>query len=239
LRKNNHKIERIPPSPDFEKELLAELPPHPQQGILRLPEAFLDRNLGFSHSYQYLKSKLYLMDVQSLYHRFDGEYSFRLSQLKCFPEVGNILDGWNFPRDLDMDAMFLAEGQSIPAVFQDALAYTAFALTEFKRYSAQDGFSFLLVATDSCTFFPESWLSDWRERGNQAKRTIDPKNFIARLKEIADSEEVEFLDLYPDFSKLKDIREAHLFNDNHWNEFGHKLAGETMAAYIVSKGWIR
>lgn len=239
LDKIDGQITRIPPAPDFESKLLAELPSHPQQGILRIPEQSIDRLMGSSVAYNFLKSKIYAMDPPSLYHRFDGEYAYRLCQLRHSPKAAEALKGWYFPKDLDVDAMFLADGDNLPAAFHDALDYTQYSLSEFKKLSQQDGFNFLLVATDSCTYFPESWLMDWRERGKAAKRTINPENFISRLRTVAQGADVNFLDLYPGFAKLNDIRTAHLPDDNHWSDKGYKLAGVLIAEDVKARGWLQ
>lgn len=238
LMKTATGIERIPPSLEYQKYSLAELPPHPQQGVLRLPEKFLDKAFGFSQLYQLIRSKLYFLDVDSMYHRFDGEYAYRLSQLWCIPSVQDSLEGWNYPHDLDMDAMFLANGEAIPKAFHDALDYTTFTLKQFKSYARERGFHFLFVATDSCTFFPQSWLDDWKSTGEKLKRTINPSNFTRRVRDVAQKADVDFLDLYPAFSKLRDIRDAHLPNDNHWSPHGQTLAGELMAEDVAARGWL-
>jgi lysophospholipase L1-like esterase len=230
---------RLPPVADFDKYLLKELPSHPQQSIFRFLELKLNSLLSNSSAYEYIKNRAYILDEDSLYHHFDGEFAYRICQLKARPEIPLSLEGWHFPADLDMDAMFLAQGQNLPGVFTDAQDFTVFALEEFRRHSREDGFIFLLAATDSCTFFPESWLRDWRKKAEQGDRMIDPKNFSNRVKDAAAQAEVNYFDLYPEFARQKDIRDAHLPNDNHWNARGCQLAGKAIASHIVERGWLR
>lgn len=232
-------IQRLAPVANFDKYLLKELPPHPKQNVLRLLGLKVDSLLAQSVAYEYIKNRIYALDEESLYHRFDGEYAYRMCQLAARPEVAPLIEGWHYPADLDMDAMFLAQNQGLPRAFTDALDYTVFALKEFERHSRDNGFTFLLVATDSCTFFPESWLRDWQNKSMLQKRTIDPSNFIDKVRTVASKSGVNFFDLYPVFSKQKDIREAHLPNDNHWSSLGCQLAGKAMASHIAEQGWLK
>lgn len=151
--KENGQIKPIPLRPDWEKNILAELPSHPSQGILRLPEKNIDSILDSSALYQFVRNKIFALDKESLYHRFDGEYAYRICQLKQYPEIAESLKGWNYPKDLDMDAMFLADGNSIPQVFHDAIDYTAHALSEFKTLSQVDGFDFFYLSQQTRALF--------------------------------------------------------------------------------------
>lgn len=231
----NCEIQPVPAVADFGDHTLKELPSHPPQSMFRPLEKKLDGWFSDSRLYGFMKQSLYLLDEESLYHRFDGEYAYRLAQLARIPGAGEKLSGWNYPADLDMDAMFLADGEDIPPAFKDALDYTACAFERFKALAARDGFIFLEVFSDSCTFFPESWLRDWRKSAERSGRSIDPANFISRLRNVAESAGIDFCDLYPTFIARGDILKAHLPNDNHWSDPGQQFAGEDIAACIVQR----
>lgn len=225
-------IERINPVSDFEKHVLKELPSHPQQSIFRLLERKMDGLLSNSKVYGFMRNAIYLNDEESLYHRFDGELAYRICQLRLIPGVADKLEGWNFPNDLEIEAMFLLDGDNMPPAFSDAIDYTKYAFQQFNKLSASDGFIFLEVFSDSCTYFPDSWLTDWRRQADKGNRSIKTENFMVRLEKIAVDANIDYYNLYPSFAARGDIRKAHLPNDNHWSDFGKRFAAEDMALHI-------
>lgn len=228
-------MEAIPPVADYQRHILKELPAHPQQSMFRLLENRLNTLFSGSRFYDFIKQRLYFIDAASLYHRFDGEYAYRISQLNGLEAVKPKLAGWNYPQDLDFDGMFLADGDDLPPAFTDAIEYTAYAFRRFRQYAAEDSFVFVEVFTDSCTYFPKSWLEDWRKAAESGKRSINPENFRKRLEQVVRAEQIEFYDLYPTFVRRGDLTRAHLPNDNHWNETGKHYAAEDMAAVIAKR----
>jgi|GEM_PF-2743448 len=228
-------IEPVVADAQFEKYILKELPSHPQQSIFRLFEKNLNQVFSSSRVFDYIKNTAYHLDTESLYHRFDGEFSYRINQLQCMLGGTEKISGWNFPEDLDIDAMFLAKGNDLPLVFNEALEYTTYALEKFNAYSFQEKFDFLVIFSDSCTYFPQSWITDWEKSAGKGHREIDTARFMERLLSVVDAAGVGYYDLYPSFAKRGDITKAHLPNDNHWSDFGQKIAGDDIAAYIVER----
>lgn len=225
----------LAPDNDFKKYLLKELPPHPQQGILRPLERFLDHTFGDSKLYQFFKARVAAADTPSLYHRFDGDYAYRIAQIEAIPGVSEKLAGWRFPADLDMDGMFLADGTSLPPVFVDALNYTAYAFSRLKEEAAADHARLLVAFTDSCTYFPDSWLAQWRKAGEAAHRSINPANFMRRVLPLVRDQGIDVMDMYPKFAATKDLVDLHLPNDAHWSLRGRKLAGEVLAGAVATR----
>ncbi len=227
-------MEPIPASADYHERLLKELPPHPQQSVFLPLERRLNTLFSNSYLYNFITNRIYAIDEDSLFHRFDAEYAYRYCQLSANPGIKEKFKGWAYPYDLDMDAMFLVNEEPLPQVFSDALKYTQYAFHQFERYAKEDHFVFIEAFSDSCTYFPASWLKDWRKYAERAHRTIDPQNFVNRLEALCKAESVMTCDLYPTFAKRGDLVDAHLEGDNHWNETGKRYAAEDIAHCIAS-----
>jgi hypothetical protein len=141
----------------------------------------------------------------------------RYAALAADAEFAPRLAGWGGPAAVDMDEMFWR--RTLPPLFEDALALTAHAIWEWVALGRRDGFALVLVATDTMT---NGGADDVRHGALQ----------IERFRAIADAAGVPFLDLYPAFVAHGTPDDAHWRYDGHWNETGHRWAGEATAAFI-------
>jgi len=77
------------------------------------------------------------------------------------------------------------------------------------------------------------WLIVWQA-------TSDPNYEVIRrekLKEIMDRQGLPFLDLTTDFSEdySRNNRFHTIRGDGHWNEDGHRVAGDSLAGWLLTK----
>ena len=108
---------------------------------------------------------------------------------------------------------FIAEDP--PPVFKEALAFTAFALVEFKHGADRDGFTLLIM--------PYQWWTD----NEQDRRS-------ALLRPMADAAGIPIISMHAHMTRQGAApEEAHWPHDGHWNPAGHQWAAETLLDYLT------
>lgn len=138
------------------------------------------------------------------------------------PAHASLLDGWRSastgdkprrPANADvpsLSALFTAGNDS--PFFAETLAFTAFALDEFKKRVERDGAGLAILASH---------------------RMSDFKGGPARLKEMAAERAIPVID-QGDFIHRQgaQLRDAHWAHDNHWNTAGHRWAAQVLLEYL-------
>ena len=107
----------------------------------------------------------------------------------------------------------LAEENGGP-LYTETLAFTAFALDEFKKRAERDGAALVILAS-------------------HRMRRIPDEGALARLNELASERRIPVVD-HGDFingqgAELRDAKWAH---DVHWNLAGHRWAAEALLEYL-------
>ena len=130
------------------------------------------------------------------------------------PDLAALLDGWRpTTRERVLDP-FLVSTQNLPAVYEDALDFTAFALDQFKKRADRDGATLVILS-----------IHNMRFRGDLG---------FDRLTTLAESRGIPVIDQYDYILRQgadpkRDTRWAH---DAHWNVAGHQWAAEALLEYL-------
>ena len=152
--------------------------------------------------------------------KLDG--TFRLN-LDCFDyctgltmtnaKFDALFDGWRPTTRAGIDDLFLL-AEDMPAVYDDALDFTALALDQFKERADRDGTAMVILSTHYM-----------RTQGNLG---------FDRLTALAESRRIPVIDQYDYIlsqgaDPWNDVRWAH---DGHWNAAGHQWAAEALLQYL-------
>ena len=113
--------------------------------------------------------------------------------------------------DLPSLSALFAEGNDSP-FYTEALAFTAFALDEFKKRAERDGAGLVILASHEMSHF----------RGGPV-----------RLNEMAAERGIPVID-QGDFIHRQgaELRDAWWTYDYHWNPAGHRWAAEALLEYL-------
>ena len=129
------------------------------------------------------------------------------------PHYAKLLDGWRATTREGINDPFLIT-QDMPAVYEDALDFTGFALDQFRERADRDSTALVILST-------------------QLMRTNSSLGFD-HLTALAESRGIPVIDLYDYILRQganpwKDVRWAH---DGHWNATGHRMAAEVLLEYL-------
>lgn len=220
----------IPIAPDYQKHFLKELPPAHSRTLHTVIGDFLDKTLGWSFAYNWLKDVVSHSN-ETGFLRGDREYAFRYFQLSTDPRFKRLLSGWNFPEDLDVNNMFWTATDKMPGVFVEALKSTKCALIAFNELAATNGFQFLLAVTDDCSAQNELVKREFQYRSRMTERVFIDMECKNKIVSIARETGTDYIDLYETFGDK--AVSMHYFNDIHWNQDGLKLAAGAIAKALA------
>ena len=129
------------------------------------------------------------------------------------PGYAALHDGWRPTTREGINDPFLF-AQDMPAIYEDALDFTAFALDQFRERADRDGVALVILSTP--------------HMGTRGDLAFD------RLTALAESRDIPVIDynnyvLRQGAVPWKDATWAH---DGHWNAAGHRWAAEALLEYL-------
>ena len=135
------------------------------------------------------------------------------------PAYARLLDGWRpvsrmRPADEEVPNFYalFQEGNDSP-FYEEALAFTAFGLDQFKDRAGRDGAALVILATYRMHRFGGGTFARMSEMAaERGIPVIDQSDFIHRQG-----------------AELRDARWAH---DDHWSPTGHQWAAEALLEYL-------
>ncbi len=107
-------------------------------------------------------------------------------------------------------------------------------LAEFARRCEQRGAAFVVVYAPAIVQIEADY---WRTKRDlhQLTKDYDLNNPNRQLQGIAGRQGIPLIDLTPAFAAAAEQQTLY-FRDSHWNEVGHRLAAETIAAALTNLG---
>ena len=190
-------------------------PPHPyaRESRLTVPSLYThatDRLTGMSSLAKWLDAKR----GASFPDDADPELSAQMAMLsRRSPRYAALFDGWRPTTRSRLGRPFKST-QDLPAVYEDALDFTAFALDQFKERADRDGAALVILSTHYV--------------GTRGDLAFD------RLTALAESRGIPVID-YNDYVRrqgAKPWRDAIWAHDGHWNAAGHRWAAEALLEYL-------
>ena len=212
-----------PPDPKYRRFWLPRLSgpsATPQQSQWR---RLVKRALRASWLWSWLQAKRFVL---SFHERKIGTYADRVGRAELLsrrPAHARLLDGWR-PVSMGNVRMGLAD-EEVPSFFalfqegtgspfyEEALAFTAFGLDQFKERAERDGAALAILATSEMSRF-----------GGGA---------FARMSEMAAERGIPVID-QSDYIRRQgaELRAARWAHDDHWSPTGHQWAAEALLEYL-------
>lgn len=222
---------RISADPDASQYALKELPSYHPKTFYVVLEEFLEKHLSGLSLFNWLKDSVALDDAKGFLAR-DAQYAYRYQQLRSDPYYNALLADWNFPDDLDMNTMFWTPTDQMPGVFRNALDCTRCALQAFNELAKQNGFRFLLVITDDCSFLHNARKEEFDYRDQKAKRPFVDQEYKNKIIALAKQTHTDYIDLYQAFGANSPRMHAY---DIHWNKTGIQNAAAAIAKDLLPR----
>ena len=128
------------------------------------------------------------------------------------PGYAALLDGWRpTTREGIKDPFLFA--QDMPAIHEDALDFTGFALAQFRERAARDGAALVILST--------------HDMGTRGHLGFD------RLTALAEPRGIPIIDQHDYITRQgAEPRDARWAHDGHWNAAGHRWAAEALFEYL-------
>ena len=151
----------------------------------------------------------------------DRVYTDYMREIATISGFERSFDGWAYPRDLDMDSMFDAEGK-LPPVFEEAWQYTAFALDAFRAEAARDGSTVVALLSTSVA----TGLLHPDHNGPRLRRY---HGALLKLMSLLEARGIPYTDqqAYIDAHGVA-ADEMRFVHDRHWSPKGHRYAAESL-----------
>ena len=194
-----------PPDPDYEHFRLgpSRLSDTPEWKML-VKQALRE---SWFFSWLQTKHRLRLLARPEYKARVSAERARRKELLSRRPAYAPLLDGWQPV----LRESFGGRGTDSPFV-TEALAFTAFALDEFKRRTERDGAALVILASYGMSRFEGGAARLEEMTAERGIPVIYQGDFIRRQG-----------------AELSDARWAH---DAHWSPAGHRWAAEALLEYL-------
>lgn len=116
--------------------------------------------------------------------------------------------------------------------------FTSRTLQDLAALAAQHGAKLLVVIIPTdFQVYPDVWKR-YSEIYDLSPESIDLSKPQTLLREFGDRFGVQVLDLLPAFKKESARKSLFFPIDGHWNEDGHRLAGEQIFEFLSTTGWV-
>ena len=191
-------------------------PPHPYSSESRLPgsswytRAAMDRLTDMSALARWLHAKR----RASFPDDTDPELIAQVALLsRRTPRYAALLDGWRPTTRAGINRPFRFT-RDLPAVYEDALDFTGFALDQFRERADRDGAALVILSTPLM--------------GTRGDLAFD------RLTALAEPRGIPVIDYnnYVLRQGAEPRRDATWEHDSHWNTAGHRWAAEALLEYL-------
>ncbi len=195
-----------PPDPDWQKYALPRSSPRSGFWLARP----MDRVRGISWLASWLDAMSGIL-YSSYNHHADPELIARAEMLRRRASYATELDGWRPTSRGRMQQAFTQ--RNLPLVFRNALAFTAFALDQFKERAARDGAALVILSTHAV--------------GIQGRLAFERLNALARARDIPVIDQHDYI-----VRRGYNNTNAHWSHGFYWNEVGHLWAAEALLEYL-------
>ena len=184
---------------------------------------WVEETLRASWFLKYLTERFHLHYPQYRQNRARANRIQWIKMLSRRSAYAPLLDGWRpvsfgnvrmrFTNEDTPSYFALFAQNNGPPFYTEALAFTAFALGEFKKRAERDGAALVILATHRMSYFGGGTL--------------------ARLIEIAAERDIPIID-QGGFIRRQggDLDDAHWPHDGHWSPAGHQWAAEALLEYL-------
>jgi len=214
-RKPDGGFELQPIEPDWQKYVLAPPPDAEGSGGVR---AWLRNNSGLYRWTEDLAWRGRLFVARWWYGPSAAAFGsdrivYNAHLLAQRPQWAALLGSWDVEKTPAIDEVYF--DADIAPIFQEAVAFTGFALDQFQERSRRDGFHLIILATQTMR----------RDDGSGAA--------FDRLARLAAARDIPVIDLYEHIrSHGGRVADARLRYDGHWSPQGHRWAAEAVLDYV-------
>ena len=145
----------------------------------------------------------------------DAQIAAWADMIAARPCCTALLDGWQVPRSrssLTTGSPF--ENEHLPPVFEEALAYTAFGIEQFKRRADRDGARLAIMAVTPYM-------------GTRGDPQFDRLSVIAEARDIPVFSDYDYI-----VRQGRDAGDGQWRFNGHWNATGHQWAAEAVLEWL-------
>ena len=135
----------------------------------------------------------------------------RVKFLSRHPDYESLFNGWQPKNWRDITHQF--NKKTLLPAFEKELAFTAFALDQFKERTERDGASLVILASHTM--------------GTRGHALFDHMSALAEVRGIPVIDQYDYIR-----RQAGEIQEAHWAHDHHWNAQGHQWTAEALLEYL-------